>query len=83
MKFLFLSCHKATELMEKKHHLKLSWVENMQLRLHNIMCGVCALYEKQSAILEGMLKKNLTKENIKIIENEELINKIIENISQK
>ena len=52
MHILFLSCLKATELIEKKFHVKLSFKEKLQLYMHKMMCDACSLYEKQSAVLE-------------------------------
>lgn len=56
MHFLFLSCLKATELIEKKFHFKLSFTERIQLELHKMMCDACKTYEKQSWIIEEGLK---------------------------
>ena len=52
MHILFLSCLKATELIEKKLHFKLSFTEKLQLRMHKSMCDACTMYEKQSIVLE-------------------------------
>jgi hypothetical protein len=52
MHFLFLSCLKATELIEKKIHFRLSFSEKLQLKMHKSMCDACSKYEKQSLILE-------------------------------
>ncbi len=52
MHILFLSCLKATELMEKKFHFKLSVKEKIQLKMHKMMCEACAKYDKQSALIE-------------------------------
>ncbi|MCF8224752.1 MAG: hypothetical protein K9J30_02610 [Bacteroidales bacterium] len=49
---LFLSCLKATELIEKKMHFQLSTKERVQLKMHKMMCGACSSYEKQSVFLE-------------------------------
>jgi hypothetical protein len=56
MHFLFLSCLKATELIEKKFHFKLSFSESIQLKLHKLMCDACKTYEKQSGIIEEGIK---------------------------
>ena len=56
MHFLFLSCLKATELIEKKFHFKLSLTEKIQLEMHKMMCNACKTYEKQSGIIEEGLK---------------------------
>ena len=52
MHILFLSCLKATELIEKKLHFKLSFKEKLQLKTHKMMCDACRMYEKQSNLLE-------------------------------
>jgi len=57
MHLLFLSCYKATELMEKRFHLNLSRKEKIQLRLHKMMCTACANYEKESILIEKGISK--------------------------
>ena len=52
MHILFLSCLKATELIEKKIHFKLSVVEKLQLKVHKSMCDACRNYEKQNYFIE-------------------------------
>lgn len=49
---LFLSCLKATELIEKNFHVKLSFIERMQLKAHKMMCDACKNYEIQSILIE-------------------------------
>lgn len=58
MHILFLSCLKATELIEKKFHFKLSVTEKIQLEVHKMMCDACKTYEKQSGIIEEKLKSH-------------------------
>ncbi|MGC9352235.1 MAG: hypothetical protein ACP5D9_00260 [Mariniphaga sp.] len=57
MNMLILSCLKATELIEKKLHFKLSFKEKLQLKMHKMMCDACRLYEKQSVLLEKGIGK--------------------------
>jgi hypothetical protein len=52
MHILFLSCLKATELIEKNFYFKLSMREKMQLKMHKMMCNACTIYEKQSVLLD-------------------------------
>jgi len=52
MHILLLSCYKATELIEKKMHFKLTVKENFQLKIHKSMCKACSNYEKQNIIIE-------------------------------
>ncbi len=56
MHILFLSCLKATEIIEKGLHFKLSWKDKLQLRMHKMMCDACRRYEKQSLFLDNALK---------------------------
>ncbi len=56
MNILLLSCQKATELLEKKLHVKLSFLERLQMKLHIGMCDACKSYEKQNIELESLLK---------------------------
>lgn len=83
MKSFLLSCQKATELMEKRLHLKLSFWEKLQLKFHNLVCDVCALYEKQSNLIDAVMKKNLKKDKLEIVENEQLKENILKKIAQK
>jgi len=62
MHLLFLSCLKATELIEKKFHFRLSWTEKMQLKAHKMMCSACTAYEKQSAVIEQGISRANKKE---------------------
>jgi hypothetical protein len=52
MNILFLSCLKASALIEKKLHISLTFQERLQLRMHKMMCDACTRYEQQSALLE-------------------------------
>jgi len=66
MHILFLSCLKATELIEKKLYYKLSFREKMQLKMHKMMCDACTNYEDQSIILDHAMQKGANPENIVI-----------------
>lgn len=57
MHFLFLSCLKATELIEKKLHIKISLKEKLRLKIHKSMCNACRRYDKQSKIMDIVLRK--------------------------
>lgn len=49
---ILLSCLKATELVEKKFHFKLSFSERLRLKLHLATCVYCMNYSKQSQLIE-------------------------------
>ena len=51
-----LSCKKATELIEKKEVVGLSFIEKSQLKLHLSMCKACASYGKHSKVVDHVLK---------------------------
>ena len=56
MHYMFLSCLKATELIEKKIYFGLSLKEKMQLSAHKSMCRACTNYEKHSQLLDKALR---------------------------
>jgi hypothetical protein len=62
MNIMFLSCIKATELIEKKLHFGLSPWEKIRLRMHKMMCDACTLYEKQSKTLDKAITRSLKKD---------------------
>jgi hypothetical protein len=64
MNIIFLSCLKATELIEKKLYFRLSYREKMQLKMHKMMCDACTNYEYQSNILDHAMHKTVNPENI-------------------
>ncbi len=66
MNILFLSCLKATELIEKKLHFKLSLSERIRLKMHKAMCDACTLYEKQTNTLNKALSNTVEKDKIAI-----------------
>ncbi len=79
-----LSCKKATELIERKLLVKLSFKENMQLQLHKSMCSACTTYEKQSKIIDELFHKHIHNDDTQIscdIQNEDLKKKIIDNLN--
>ena len=65
MHILFLSCLKATELIEKKMHFKLSFREKLQLRMHKSMCNACSNYEKQNFLIEKAIATQGNRESHK------------------
>ncbi len=81
MHLLFLSCLKATELIEKRIHFKLSAMEKLQLKLHKVMCEACTKYEKQSYLIEkgvsGIKMNKIDPSDIKLLK-EKIMAKIDE-----
>ena len=55
---LFLSCKKATLLIEMSQKQPLSFVEGVRLKMHLKLCDKCAQYKKQSFLIENVLKSN-------------------------
>jgi len=64
MNKMFLSCLKATELIEKRHHFKLILTEKIQLKVHKAMCDACTMYEKQSIVLDKALGSSVPQDEI-------------------
>lgn len=80
MHFFFLSCFRATELIEKKIHMQLDLKEEIQLKLHKSMCKACSNFDKQSVFIDVLIKsKEYKKLNINTsIFKEEIKKKIFE-----
>lgn len=70
----FLSCKKATELIEKRKIEKLNFTEKNQLKLHLSMCRTCNAYQSQSEILDkaisSWVKNNKKVRNISLLNSE-------------
>jgi hypothetical protein len=52
-----LSCHRASKLIEKNQLGRLSYKEEVQLKIHKMMCEACRNYEKQSIFIGKILEK--------------------------
>jgi len=76
MHILFLSCLKATELIEKNLHFKLSFREKIQLKSHKMMCKACTKYEKHSIFIEKGIS-NIQKKKSSSTDTEKLKESII------
>jgi hypothetical protein len=81
MHLFFLSCLKATELIEKKFHFKLTIMEKLQLKMHKMMCEACTKYEKHSAMIEKGIS-NLENSKVPTIDVEALKSKISKKIEE-
>lgn len=60
MKFLMLSCGKATQLMEQRLSIgRLPFYQEWQLHFHVKMCDACRRFAMQSAAVEQAFRKKL------------------------
>lgn len=82
MHTLFLSCLKATELIEKKLLFRLSLSEKIRLEMHKAMCDACSMYEKQSRTLDMALSNSETKEG-KVVDLHKFKQEIISKIEER
>ena len=84
MNIFFLSCLKATELMEKKLHFRLNRLERIQLGMHKMMCDACPRYEDQTEIIEkgvaSAQREELTDSELEQLKT--LISKKLENLKK-
>ncbi len=83
MYLIVLPCNKATELIEKKSLVGLSFKEKIQLHLHKTMCDACTAYQNQSKKIDELLKRYIhtSETNNSGYQNQELKEKIINNLS--
>lgn len=56
MHLIVLSCQKATLLIEKSHNKPLTYFDRIQLKVHLKICDKCSQYQKQSLIIENIIK---------------------------
>jgi len=71
-----VSCEKSSFLIEKKLAGVISMKERSQLFIHKLICDVCRNYEKQSFLLDNLLRR-------KIAGNNPLINTVDKNSVEK
>lgn len=76
---LMISCQRAGELIEKKNAGELSFVESLQLHAHKAMCDACRLYEKQSEMIDNLLKSKAVKDDF----TDEEVGRVKERILKK
>lgn len=56
--YLIISCYKATLLIEKELHVKLSLTNKLSLYIHQSLCAPCRNYEKQSHLINNLMSHN-------------------------
>lgn len=59
LKKIQYNCRQATFLIEKRLISKLSFREHIELRIHLAGCSVCTLFNKQSRMINQMVKQLL------------------------
>ncbi len=55
-----VSCEIASLLIEKKMSNALTFGEKRQLFIHSLICKACRNYEKQSRLLDSLLRKKIS-----------------------
>lgn len=78
-----LSCTKATYLIEKQLHTKLSFIEQIQLRIHLSMCSYCSNYSKKAEFLDKLTKDIVQENDVKTIFSSSEIEKFKKNVYKK
>jgi len=56
LKGIIYNCRQATFLIEKKQIRKLTFRESVELRIHLTGCSVCRVFQKQSIMINRMVK---------------------------
>ncbi|MCU0422456.1 MAG: hypothetical protein MUC81_06555 [Bacteroidia bacterium] len=80
-RFLFLSCIKATEAVEKQEVVGLSLVDKIRLRKHLSICKACKMYASFSKKADAVLQKMVDDELVKPYDStKELEEKVIKKI---
>lgn len=53
------NCRQATFLIEKKQLTDLTTREKVELKIHLAGCSICRIFQRQSILINGMIKKRL------------------------
>lgn len=56
LKKIIYNCKQATFLIEKRQIISLTIRERIELRIHLAGCSVCTLFQKQSIVINRMVK---------------------------
>jgi hypothetical protein len=59
LKKIQYNCRQATFLIEKRQITRLSFREVIELRIHLAGCSVCRLFDKQSHLINALVKQLL------------------------
>jgi hypothetical protein len=70
LKRIAFNCRKATFLIEKKNLASISIQEEIELKLHLAGCSVCQLFQKQSFLIDKMVKKHFFTDKTKVVLDE-------------
>lgn len=57
LKKIIHNCKQATYLIEKKSIKRLSFREAIELRIHLFGCSFCRIFDKQSHVINNMVKE--------------------------
>ena len=57
LKKIQYNCEKATFLIEKKLISKITFREQIELRIHLLGCSVCRIYQKQTGKISEMVRQ--------------------------
>jgi hypothetical protein len=61
---ILLTCKKATFLAVQQQEIKLGWKQHVQLKIHLLLCKVCAVFNKQIIIIDAFTKQLAKEENV-------------------
>lgn len=69
---IIYNCRKATFLIEKKELSTLSAAEKVELKLHLAGCSICRIFQRQSILINGLIKKRvfLETENLSVLDED-------------
>jgi len=77
------NCRKATFLIEKKQIDTITFREQVELKIHLAGCSVCKLYQKQSHIINNMVKDLFLSSSQEIKLDEDFKKKLQEQIQKQ
>jgi len=77
------NCRKATFLIEKKQIDTITFREQVELKIHLAGCSICKLYQKQSHIINYMVKDLFSSSSREIRLDDDFKKKLQEQIEKQ
>lgn len=74
------SCKEATQMVIKKEDEKLKFLEMFKLKMHLLMCSACKAFEKQTELINKILKNHQFKTKMPEAYKQEINKKIKEKL---
>lgn len=77
-KWFSITCDEATTICDKSQYGEASFSEKIKLKLHFLLCKVCALYTKQNSMVTKICQKKTAQNNCLTKEDKQAMKKVLQ-----